>query len=86
MFKQTIERKTAMSEQQATKDFNQMVEAFAHTHVNNPESEHDDCRECGLDLRHPVHYAQAHMAQQVKRVLAPAERVAGWNRRADDKP
>ncbi len=28
-------------------------EAFSHIHVNNQED--DACKECGLDLRHPVH-------------------------------
>lgn len=41
---------------QLTTQHSDLIHAFAHYHVNNPDEELDPCRECGLDLRHKIHH------------------------------
>lgn len=45
------------------RDILKLRRAFAHEHVNNPESNGDDCAQCGLDLRNPVHSNEAHQTR-----------------------
>lgn len=37
------------------KEINGFIKAFCHFHINNGVD--DSCKECGLDLRNPVHFA-----------------------------
>lgn len=51
-FCQTLERELN-SRKDMERDLNLMLATFRHIHVNNGQD--DSCRQCGLDLRHPVH-------------------------------
>ena len=40
---------------QAAEEIDSLRKTFAHCHVNNAHNEDDSCKQCGLDLRNPIH-------------------------------
>ncbi len=41
---------------QVKEELNQLIETFKHMHINNGHNNDDSCKQCGLDLRNPIHF------------------------------
>ncbi len=58
----------------AANEIELLLKTFAHYHVNNGHNKDDSCKQCGLDLRHEIHYANKFKdIEQIKQAIKRAE-------------